>query len=189
VNTIYNSLINEQKQLPLISCRAFHILLYKHLTFVGLRACHRTALELCKILLNLDPADPLCVTLMLDFYAVKAGECQWFVNVYNLWNGSKNLCQLPNWSYSVALAQFLLSIGAGDGSLAAASSSKNKKSEPMNSLTEAEREAYGKQSDELLQYSILMFPLVLIPLLDKIGIQSDQRVRNHSYFNYGAQNR
>jgi len=143
-------------------------------------------LEISKILLNLDGSDPLCVTLMLDFFAIKAGECQWLVNVYNLWNASRNLSQLPNWAYSVALAQFLLSIGAEDGSTASASSSSKK--DLRNQLSVVEKEAYGKQSDELLQYSFLMFPSVVIPLLDKCGINCDSKFKNHYYFNYGAQN-
>lgn len=53
--------------------RALFIALYRHLHFVGSRACYRTALEICKILLNLDPSeDPLAIVLLVDFYAIRA---------------------------------------------------------------------------------------------------------------------
>lgn len=61
--------------------RAFFITLFKHLIFVGGRACYRTALELCKVLLSLDPeGDPLAVVLILDFYALRAKEYDWLIN-------------------------------------------------------------------------------------------------------------
>ncbi len=46
--------------------RAFFIAIFKHLANVGSRACHRTALEFCKLLLSLDPDnDPMGVLLTL----------------------------------------------------------------------------------------------------------------------------
>lgn len=58
--------------------RAFFIALFRHLTFVGSRACHRTALEFCKLLYSLDPeADPVGVLLLVDFYAIRAQQYKW----------------------------------------------------------------------------------------------------------------
>jgi hypothetical protein len=126
---------------------------------------------------------------MLDFYAIKAGECLWFCDLYDLWNPKRNLSQLPNWAYSVALAQFLLSIGA-DTNVGVSASAKSKKNDSVSvKLSKEEREKFGEKSDAFLEYSILMFPTVLLPLLEKCGIQCDQKVKNHSYFNYAAQNR
>ena len=140
--------------------------------------------------MTLDPDnDPLCVTLMLDFYAIKAGECQWLCDLYDYWNTLRNLSQLPNWAYSVALAYFLLSIGA-DTNVGVSSSVMSKKTDGLyKKLTKEESEELGRKGDELLQYSILMFPAILLPLLEKCGIQCDSKVRNHSYFNAVAQNR
>jgi len=166
------------------------MLLFKHLTYVGLRSTYRCALELCKRLLSLDPDnDPFAVTLLLDFYAIKAGECQWFCDLYNFWESKKNLSQLPNWAYSVALSEFLLSID-GDTNLGVSSSVKSKKGDgAAKKLSFEEKEELGRKSDDHLQYAILMFPAVLLTLLQKCGIQSDSRVRNHSYFNSLAQKR
>lgn len=71
--------------------------------------CFRTSLELCKLLLSLDPGgDPLAVVLMIDFYAIRAKEYGWFIEFCSLWENAKNLSQLPNIAYSLALAHFHL---------------------------------------------------------------------------------
>jgi len=154
--------------------RPFFILLFKHLMFVGQRACHRTALELCKRLMCLDPGtDPLCVTIMIDFYALKAGEAEWLTELFKFWEKERNLDQLPNFSYSVALAYHLL-----------ASQAEGFKYEGT-----WKTEELSKKADWMIQYAIMMFPSILLPLMDKIGVQMDSRARNHSYFNAHAQAR
>jgi len=173
--------------------RAFHILLFKHLLFVGQRACYRTALELCKRLLLLDPVgklgDPLAVTLMIDFYAIKAGEYQWLINLYDFWAPIRNLCQLPNWAYSVALAKFLLTREQSkkkNGSSSKGRKSLGEKKSTEEKETESQLQLDGNSisaADELLQYAILMFPHVLLPLLDKCQVHVETRVQAHPYFN------
>lgn len=102
-------------------------------------------MEFCKLLLSLDPeGDPLAVILSLDFYALRAKEYEWFIEFCNLWDNTRNLTQLPNIAFSLALAHFHL----GNTSSA----------------------------NELLQNALIMFPGVLIPLLEKCSIQSDKMV-------------
>ncbi|XP_070154709.1 ribosome quality control complex subunit TCF25 [Polyergus mexicanus] len=136
--------------------RALFITLFKHLSFVGGRACYRTSLEFCKLLLSLDPeGDPLAVVLAIDFYALRAKEYEWFVEFCNLWESSRNLTQLPNIAYSLAFACFRL--GNKD------------------------------DADMLLQNALIIFPGVLIPLLEKCSIQTDAKVMHHDFFNSKAQ--
>ncbi|XP_053971993.1 transcription factor 25 [Hylaeus volcanicus] len=135
--------------------RALFITLFKHLNFVGGRACYRTSLEFCKLLLSLDPeGDPLAVILSLDFYALRAKEYEWFIEFCNHWDGARNLTQLPNIAYSLALAHFHL----GNRTVA----------------------------DQLLQNALIMFPGVLMSLLDKCSIQTDEKVQGHDFFNTKA---
>lgn len=135
--------------------RALFITLFKHISFVGGRACYRTSLEFCKLLLSLDPeGDPLAVVLCLDFYALRAKEYEWFIEFCNLWDSTRNLTQLPNIAYSLALAHFHL----GNTSIA----------------------------NELLQDALIMFPGVLLHLLEECGIQFDEMVRSHDFFNKKA---
>lgn len=87
--------------------RALYITIFKHLMFVGGRACCRTALEFCKLLLSLDPdGDPVAIKLTIDFYALRAREYQWFIDFVHEWDSTKNLLQLPNFAYSLAVAHF-----------------------------------------------------------------------------------
>ncbi|XP_050475334.1 transcription factor 25 [Bombus huntii] len=135
--------------------RALFITLFKHINFVGGRACYRTSLEFCKLLLSLDPeGDPLAVVLCLDFYALRAKEYEWFIEFCNLWDSTRNLTQLPNIAYSLALAHFHL----GNTSIA----------------------------NELLQNALIMFPGVLMQLLEKCGIQPDEMIRSYDFFNTKA---
>ncbi|KAK4877302.1 hypothetical protein RN001_009808 [Aquatica leii] len=138
--------------------RILFITLYKHLLFVAGRACYRTALELCKLLLSLDPEDdPLAVKLVIDFYALRAKEYVWLIDFFLEWETTKNLSQLPNFAYSIAIAYFYISDGD------------------------------TTKADSLLQEALLMFPGVLVQLLDKCSIQVDNKVSNHSYFGVTAQ--
>ncbi|RZF32605.1 hypothetical protein LSTR_LSTR011052 [Laodelphax striatellus] len=132
--------------------RALYVALFKHLTFVGARACYRTALEFCKVLLNLDPdVDPLAVVLCIDFYALRAQEYDWFIQVAMEWESTRNVSELPNFAYSLAVAHF----------------QRGKDIETAHSL---------------LQQALIMFPGVLLPLLEKCSVQPDSRVASHSFF-------
>ncbi|KAG7211160.1 hypothetical protein KM043_010484 [Ampulex compressa] len=131
--------------------RALFIALFKHMGLIGGRACYRTSLELCKLILSLDPVgDPLAVVLCLDFYALRAREYGWFIDFCDAWDGSRNLTQLPNIAYSLALANFHL--GNRD------------------------------TADELLQIALLMFPGVLMQLVERCNVQTDQKVMTHHFF-------
>ena len=127
---------------------------------MGSRACYRTALEFCKLLLSLDPvADPLGVYLMFDFYALRAQHYAWFTNFFDTFEVSKNLSQLPNIAYSVAVAHFYLA-------------TKEKETDTV---------AMGK-ADAALQKALIMFPGVLLPLLDKCSIEPDKKAMGHTFF-------
>lgn len=119
---------------------------------MGGRACYRTALEFCKLLLSLDPDDdPLAVKLAIDFYGIRAKEFTWLIDFYDEWESSKNLSQLPNFAFSIAVAHFHTS---------------------SEDTTKA---------DSLLQDALLMFPGVLKPLLEKCSVQPDPRVSTHEF--------
>ena len=165
--------------------RSFFILLFKHLTFVGQRACYRTALELCKRLLTLDSDnDPLCATLMIDFYALKSNEYKWLIDLFNFWEPIKNLSQLPNFAYSAALASQLLYLESQNpGPKEKIKSKEGASNKHTRSMTKEELEELSRTSDKLLQYALLMFPSVLRPLMDKCSIQGDSRSSSHPYFN------
>ena len=87
--------------------RALFITLFKHAQYLENRACSRTALEIAKLILTFDPlSDPLAIILIIDFYALRAKQADFLVQLYNELNESNNLAQLPNMAYSYSLALF-----------------------------------------------------------------------------------
>lgn len=132
--------------------RSFYIVLFKHAQYLEERACSRTAFEISKLLLSLQPdTDPLAMILVIDYYALRSKQFEWLVEFYEKYNAARNLNQLPNMAYSYALALHTL-YGACE------------------------------RSNQALQYALLMFPGVLRPLLDEMSVQTDKRVLASSYF-------
>lgn len=86
--------------------RSMFVILFKHAQYLESRACARTSLEVSKLLLTLDPEDPLAMILILDYYALRSKQYEWLAQLYSEWNDSLNLCQLPNMAFSNALALF-----------------------------------------------------------------------------------
>lgn len=87
--------------------RGFFIAIFKYAQFLAARACPRTALELSKFILSLEPEnDPLAIILIIDYYALKSKQYEFLINLYREWKSSHNLALLPNMAYSYALALY-----------------------------------------------------------------------------------
>lgn len=90
--------------------RSFFVSLFKNIIYVGERGCSRTALEFCKVLLSLNPSeDPLAILLLLDYFAIRSDEYQYFIRFHAEQNQRLNLDGLPNFVFSLALANFRIS--------------------------------------------------------------------------------
>lgn len=138
--------------------RALFIVLFKHAQYLEGRACARTALEVAKLILSFDPVfDPLAMILVIDYYALRAKQYEWLVQLYDEWESTNNLSQLPNMAYSYALALFYLN---KNGNL--------------------------ELADKAIQYAVLMFPGVVKPLLDALSVQVDARASSHKYISSTA---
>ncbi|KAJ7986192.1 hypothetical protein DPEC_G00348230 [Dallia pectoralis] len=148
--------------------RAFFLALYKHMMFLERRGCPRTALEYCRLILSLDPdRDPLCMLLLIDFLSLRSREYNSLLRLYHDWEVHRNLSQLPNFSFSVALCCFHLS---------------------QEEQTESEeREKLKQKANLLLQNALIMFPGVLMPLLDLCTVQPDVTVAAHLFFGPNSQ--
>ncbi|CAH2226958.1 jg12773, partial [Pararge aegeria aegeria] len=90
--------------------RPFHIsvLLYSHI--LSNKACHRTALELAKMLLNLDPSDPLDIMFIIDTFAIRAREYAWLIEAVDWFDKELSVKYLFNIKLSYALAHFHIAI-------------------------------------------------------------------------------
>jgi hypothetical protein len=138
--------------------RCFFIALFKHILYIGGKACYRTSLELCKLLLSLDiDGDPLASILLLDFYAIKSNQHDYLIDFYTQFNPTKHLNLMPNISMSTALAYFYRYKQTNDPS-------------------------HLKTANKMLEESLIKFPSVLMDLLDKCNVQPDKQVEKHWIF-------
>ncbi|KYQ92272.1 Nulp1-type basic helix-loop-helix domain-containing protein [Tieghemostelium lacteum] len=121
--------------------------IFRYIQILGRRGCPLTALEFCKLLLLFDHKDPLFVRLIIDFYAIQSRQYRFLLDLYEkvgcITPGtSQPLDLLPNFCYSVSLAQYQVEVENGDNS--------------------------HKKSSELLQKALISFPTMLKPLIDKL---------------------
>ncbi|XP_077104248.1 ribosome quality control complex subunit TCF25 isoform X4 [Siphateles boraxobius] len=143
--------------------RAFYLVLFKHVIFLEKRGCPRTALEYCKLILSLDPDnDPLCMLLLFDFLCLRCREYTTLIHLYEEWEVHRNLSQLPNFSFSVALSYYHLS--------------------QQEDISPVENQQLKQKSNVLLQNALIMFPAALMPLLDLCTVQPDAAVSSHAFF-------
>ncbi|XP_069549725.1 ribosome quality control complex subunit TCF25 isoform X1 [Brachyistius frenatus] len=143
--------------------RAFYLALYKHMMFLEKRGCPRTALEFCRLILSLDPdSDPLCMLLLVDFLTLRSREYPSLLQLYQDWEEHRNLSQLPNFAFSTALCRFHLS--------------------QQEDMDREESDKERQKADQMLQEALIMFPGVLMPLLDLCTVQADATVTSHSFF-------
>ncbi|XP_052468283.1 transcription factor 25 isoform X1 [Carassius gibelio] len=148
--------------------RAFYLVLFKHMTFLEKRGCPRTALEYCKLILSLDPDnDPLCMLLIFDFLCLRCREYTTLIRLFEEWEVHRNLSQLPNFSFSVALSYYHLS--------------------QREDISPVENHQLKQKSNVLLQNALIMFPGALMPLLDLCTVQPDALVSSHVFFGPSSQ--
>lgn len=138
--------------------RCFFITLFKHILYLGGKACYRTSLEFCKLLLSLDiDGDPLASILLLDFYAIKSMQYDFLIEFYTTFNPTKHLNLMPNMSMSTALAYFYKYKQTSDAT-------------------------YLESANKLLEETLINFPSILMELLDKCNVQPDKEVEKHWVF-------
>ena len=83
------------------------------------RGLHGTALETCKLLLALDPGDPLGALFLVDYLALRSRSYGWLARFAAEWSpevtqsskggpaaDSGGVEMLPNFAFSLALAAF-----------------------------------------------------------------------------------
>ncbi|XP_036278536.1 transcription factor 25 isoform X2 [Pipistrellus kuhlii] len=143
--------------------RSFYLALYKQMSFLEKRGCPRTALEYCKLILSLEPdEDPLCMLLLVDHLALRARNYEYLIHLFQEWEAHRNLSQLPNFAFSVPLAYFLLSQQAD--------------------LPEEELSSAREKASLLVRQALIMFPGVLMPLLECCSVRPDAAVTCHPFF-------
>ncbi|OZJ05674.1 hypothetical protein BZG36_01441 [Bifiguratus adelaidae] len=129
--------------------RAFFLAVHRQVQFLARRGCWRTAFEFNRMLLSVDPVnDPLGALLSIDFYAAKANQFEYIIQLGSLTKIKSEdeaaeplLLSQPNFAYTVPYATFKTARG-------------------KTGIEEASK---------LLQQSVSSFPVVAALLLDKCG--------------------
>ncbi|XP_052746696.1 uncharacterized protein LOC112053030 [Bicyclus anynana] len=140
----------------------FHIafLLYSHA--LSIRGFHQTALEVAKIMLNLDPADPLAVVIIIDKFAIFGKEYNWLIETVDAGllirrcTGTRDF-KLLNIEFSYALAHYHVAM-------------KNKED--------------LKKADDVLKKALLLFPLLAKIMIRRHGRPSEriETICNHPMY-------
>ncbi|KAL3835337.1 hypothetical protein ACJIZ3_010073 [Penstemon smallii] len=144
--------------------KPFFSSLFTHMKNMDRRGCHRSALELCKLLLSLDPDDPMGARLCIDYYSLRAEEYTWLEKFAEEYGHDNSLWLFPNFSYSIAISRFYL----------------ERKESSKNKETGSEKAS----SFDLIKQALMLHPSVLRKLEDKVPLRDRMwtNVLNHTFF-------
>lgn len=138
--------------------------LFTHMKNMDRRGCHRSALEICKLLLSLDSNDPVGAMFCIDYYALRAEEHGWLEQFAEEYQSDNSLWLFPNFSYSLAICRLCL--------------------ESKEVLGSGETDAGKATSFELMKQALMLHPSVLKKLVVKVPLNDRKwtSVVKHSFF-------
>ncbi|KAI4378851.1 hypothetical protein MLD38_016275 [Melastoma candidum] len=127
------------------------------------QGCHRSALEVCKLLLSLESEDPLGALSCIDYFTLRADEYLWLEGFSQDYVQDNSLWLFPNFSFSLAICWFYL-----------------EQEELKNNNS-----SHGKSSSvNLLKQALLLYPSVLKKLVGKVPLKDQflQKIVKHTFF-------
>ncbi|CAA0821206.1 Unknown protein [Striga hermonthica] len=129
--------------------------LITHMKNMDRRGCHRSALEICKLLLSLDSDDPVGAMLCIDYYSLRAEEYAWLELFADEYNSDNSLWLFPNFSFSLAACRFYL-----------------ERDEKQSDSDPNKKGVMGKaNSYELMKQALMLHPSVLKKLAVKVPLK------------------
>lgn len=133
--------------------------LFSHMKNMDRRGCHRSALEVCKLLLTLDSDDPKGALFCIDYFALRAQEYGWLERFADEYGSDTSLWLFPNFSYSLAVSRYHLERETGG-------------------------ETSKSPSGELMRQALMLHPLVLQKLVDKAPLKDSTwtQILKNSFF-------
>lgn len=142
--------------------KPFFSALFTHMKNMDRRGCHRSALEICKLLLSLDSSDPVGAMFCIDYYALRAEEYSWLEQFAEEYKSDNSLWLFPNFSYSLAICRFYLERLDGNNSTDVAKAT----------------------SFELMKQALMLHPSVLKKLVAKVPLKERKwgGVVKHDFF-------
>ncbi|KAJ7514065.1 hypothetical protein O6H91_23G025100 [Diphasiastrum complanatum] len=157
--------------------KPFFFALFRRMQHLGRRGCHRTALEICKLVLSLDSDDPLGALFSIDYYALRAEEYAWLESFVGRYSKDISIALLPNFSFSIAVARFHLEQQHSAQPITG-------KGDPKSSDLEGNYED-KVSSSVLLQQALMLHPMVLKKIVQKAPIKEDviwTQILRHRHF-------
>ncbi|CAI9117709.1 OLC1v1019167C4 [Oldenlandia corymbosa var. corymbosa] len=138
--------------------------LFTHMKNMDRRGCHRSALEICKLLLSLDSDDPVGALFCIDYYALRAEEHLWLEQFSEEYESENSLWLFPNFSYSLAICRYYL--------------------EQKEHTENTEKRSEKASSEDLMKQALMLHPSVLKKLVAKVPLkdQAWTRILENSYF-------
>lgn len=132
--------------------------LFAHMKNMDRRGCHRSALEICKLLISLDSDDPMGALFCIDYFALRAEEYKWLERFSEEYNTDNSLWLFPNFSYSLAICRFYLE--------------REETSETKST------------SSDLMKQALMLHPSVLKKLVAKVPLKEQvwTKITSHSFF-------
>lgn len=154
--------------------RSLYIALFRYSQLLTRRGLHRTALEISKLLLNLEPVkDPMGMLMLADSYALLSGEYEWVQNMRETYK-TIPIQYFPNFAMSAAIAAESVRLGMGDiANRTTSSKGKKKNSGADHKGKEEKHEKSEQDTKDMLIDALLAFPMVLKPLLKAIESPSE----------------
>jgi len=137
--------------------------LFTHMKNLDRRGCHRSALEVCKLLLSLDSDDPMGAIFCIDYFALRAEEYAWLEKFSEEYKSDNSIWLFPNFSYSLAICRFYLEREAG-------------KDDDMN--------AEKSSSTDLMKQALMLHPSVIKKLVAKVPLKDRTwtEILKHAFF-------
>ncbi|PXF46355.1 Transcription factor 25 [Gracilariopsis chorda] len=170
--------------------RSLYVALFRYSQLLTRRGLHRTALEISKLILNLDPTgDPMGILLLSDSYALLSGEYGWVKSMVKNYEYVP-LKYFPNFAASIAIAIEGQRLGLGD--IASRPMSRKGKSAAKRKISEednlkAQVEAENILIDALLAYPMLLKPIVLA-IRDDPGVWAEFALYEENCYSAGIRN-
>lgn len=138
--------------------------LFMHIKNMDRRGCHRSALEICKLLLSLDSDDPIGSKFCIDYYALRAEEYAWLERFSEEYNNDTSLWLFPNFSYSLAICRLYLEI--------------------VENSNDTKIDAGKASSSDLMKQALMLHPPVLKKLVEKVPLKEQvwNNILKNSFF-------
>ncbi|KAL2336328.1 hypothetical protein Fmac_010774 [Flemingia macrophylla] len=139
------------------------IALFTHMKNLDRRGCHRSALEVCKLLLSLDSDDPMGAIFCIDYFALRAEEYAWLEKFSEEYKSDNSIWLFPNFSYSLAICRFYLE---------------------CDDCKDASMNAEKASSSDLMKQALMLHPSVIKKLVAKVPLKdrSWTDILKHSFF-------